>query len=264
MRYARSLLRVLAPVSLLLIVAGSGLLLTGCPKKNPKKAGCKGDKDCPKGRYCVDQQCRECRSDTHCGDGKKCRNGACVVAANMCGKDEDCPEDKVCKNGTCTACENHTECGPGGKCNQGKCERAKKCGKDEDCDDDQDCVNGRCARPWKVSTPTNAACTLGTVYFSFDQASIPPEHRKTLDDAATCIKSVKGRDVYVVGHTDPRGTEEYNVALSERRARSVADYLARLGIDPARMRIIPKGESEARGSSENGYVKDRRVQFEWR
>lgn len=259
MRYANSVLRLLLPLSLMLLFGGSAMVLTGCPSKKVKKAGCDSDKDCKKGLHCVNKKCQQCATDDHCPDGKTCKDGACT-SKNQCSADSDCEDGKVCKDGTCTACSADSECGTGGKCNSGKCARAKSCKKDEDCEDDEDCVNGTCQRPWKTSTPIKDGCKLGTVYFAFDQASIAPEHRKTLDEAAECIKKNKGRDVYVIGHTDTSGTEEYNVALSERRARTVADYLSRLGIDPAKMRVIPKGESETSGTA----TKDRRVVFEWR
>ncbi len=59
------------------------------------------------------------------------------------------------------------------------------------------------------------------------------------------------------------GTDEYNIALSEKRGRSVADFLARLGIDPAKLRVIPKGETEATGTDEDSRSEERRVDFEW-
>ena len=67
--------------------------------------------------------------------------------------------------------------------------------------------------------------------------------------------------MFLFGHTDTSGTEEYNIALSERRAQSVADYLSRLGSDPAKMQVVPKGETEPTGLGDD---KDRRVEFNWR
>ena len=75
-----------------------------------------------------------------------------------------------------------------------------------------------------------------------------------------CIDKNKAKNVFVIGHTDTSGTEEYNIALSERRAQTVADYLARLGTDPARMQVVPKGETEPTGLGDD---KDRRVEFQW-
>jgi len=260
MRYASSSLRAaLAVIGVLLFASTATLTLSGCPKKKVKKAGCDSDKDCSKGTYCVNKKCQECRSNADCGEGKECNGGACV-AKSECRVDADCSDGKVCKAGSCVACSSNDQCGPGGKCNAGKCNRAVKCKKDDDCADDQDCVNGTCQRPWKISTPVKNKCDLTTVYFAFDQSTIASEYRDGLNATAECIKKNKGRDVYVIGHTDQVGTEEYNIALSERRARTVSDYLARLGVDPARLRVIPKGESESTGNNK----KDRRVVFEWR
>jgi peptidoglycan-associated lipoprotein len=101
------------------------------------------------------------------------------------------------------------------------------------------------------------------VFFGFDTSGLDQAAKDTLAKDGECIKSVKDRGVLIVGHTDPRGTEEYNVALSEQRAQTVADYLARLGIDPARLNNVPKGETEAVGTDESGWSQDRRVELEW-
>jgi peptidoglycan-associated lipoprotein len=142
----------------------------------------------------------------------------------------------------------------------------KPCKVDEDCADDEDCIDGRCRQPWKDGGGTggDASCSLDSIYFGYDQFTVSPDAGETLAKGAECLKTEADRGTYVVGHTDPRGTEEYNIALSERRARAVADYLSRLGIDPARMHVVPKGESEAQGGDEASFEKDRRVDFEWR
>ena len=101
------------------------------------------------------------------------------------------------------------------------------------------------------------------IYFGYDGKSLDEPARDVLNKNAECVQQAEGRSVFIVGHTDPRGTEEYNIALSESRAQVVADYLARLGIDPARFRVIPKGETESTGVDEASFQKDRRVQFEW-
>ena len=56
-------------------------------------------------------------------------------------------------------------------------------------------------------------------------------------------------------------SDAYNIALSEKRGRSVADFLARLGMDPARLRVVPKGEAEASGTDEDSRALERRVDF---
>lgn len=235
--------------------------LAACPKKQPEDTTCKGDDDCAEGLRCVNQQCVTCAEDAHCPDGQICQNGACVAdPAPSCTSDDECPDGQACVDGKCRACTSNDECGPGGKCNAGECERAKACAEDTDCADDEDCIDGHCQKPWENEAP-ELSCELDTVYFDFDQATIRDDARAVLAANAECIgQAPANRVVNVVGHTDEEGTEEYNVALSERRARTVADYLARLGIDPARFQVIAKGEGEPSGSGE---AQDRRVEFQW-
>jgi len=176
-----------------------------------------------------------------------------------CTKDTDCADGQVCKAGKCTACADDGECGPGGKCNAGACERAKACTQDEDCEDDEDCVDGYCQRTYE-GTDTGSGCSLQTIYFGFDDDSIQESEKDRLDADSQCIEKTTGKSVYVTGHTDATGTDEYNIALSERRARSAADYLSRLGIDPARLDVVGKGETEITGKGDD---QDRRVEFQF-
>ena len=116
------------------------------------------------------------------------------------------------------------------------------------------------------SVGVNSLMTLSTresvtIFFAFDDSSVQPNERDHLDSNSQCIAKNKTQTVLLIGHTDTSGTEEYNIALSERRAQSVADYLSRLGGDPAKMQVVPKGETEPTG---NGDDKDRRVEMKWR
>ncbi len=231
--------------------------ISSCGNK-PKGPGCKTDKDCKAPLVCGDNKCVECNEDSQCPSGKRCSNHACVAKAE-CTNDDQCPAGKVCQAGQCKACASDAECGPGGSCQAGACKKAKKCSKDDECADDEDCVQGYCQKANK-NTGADATCQLQTVYFAFDQAAIEASERDRLDSNAQCIGKNKGKNVFLVGHTDTSGTEEYNIALSERRAQTVADYLARLGTDPARMQVVPKGETEPTGLGDD---KDRRVEFQW-
>jgi peptidoglycan-associated lipoprotein len=246
-------------VVLLAVLAVLGLALSGCGDETKKPGSCKADKDCKTGQVCFENKCVECANDTQCPDGQRCSANACVVAPE-CTKDDQCTGGKVCQAGKCKACASDGECGAGGTCEAGACKRANKCAKDEDCADDEDCVNGFCKRAGAGSV-SDANCTLATVYFGFDQATIQESERDRLDKNAQCIEQTKGKQVFLQGHTDTSGTEEYNIALSERRAQSVADFLARLGVDPARMQVVPKGETEPTGFGDD---KDRRCEFQWR
>lgn len=252
------------PTKLLLAFGLLGILMTGagCPGK-PKYPACEGDKDCKAGEKCVNKRCVQCAADADCGPGKQCVNGGCEPIPGWCSADGDCPKGQVCKDNRCVACTADAECGPGGRCRDGRCLRKGQCDTDEDCPEDQDCVNGVCTSPVGDGGAAGLPkCRLEPVYFGFDERTIAETAKPTLQKNAECLSSTPRR-VAVIGMTDPRGTDEYNVALSDARARAVADYLARLGIDPARLRIVPKGESEATGTDEATWAKDRRVEFAW-
>jgi peptidoglycan-associated lipoprotein len=149
------------------------------------------------------------------------------------------------------------ECGPGLKCLQGLCKKAQ-CTTDNDCPQDKDCQNGVC-----VGKPPMAKCNLEPVYFGFDQSTLTSEANNTLNGNADAIKKAN-KTVELVGRADPRGTTEYNMALSDRRAQAVRDYLQRLGTDTSKMSKVPRGALDATGTDESGWAKDRRVDFECR
>lgn len=103
---------------------------------------------------------------------------------------------------------------------------------------------------------SSASCASGSVYFSLDSATLDSASASTL----SCIPR-NSSEVSIVGMTDPRGTEEYNLALGERRARSVAEHLGRLGYDASHIQTRSLGEEAATGKSEDGWARDRRANF---
>jgi len=222
-----------------------------------KKPGCKTDKDCKNKLVCAANTCVECTDNAQCPTGKRCKANACVTTP-ACESDSDCHDGKVCQAGKCKACATDNECA-GGACSAGACQPAKKCSKDDECADDEDCVNGLC-RKAGAGSAAGATCTLATVYFGYDDSSVQASERDRLTTNVACIEKTKGKNVYLIGHTDTSGTEEYNIALSERRAQAVADFMARLGSDPARLQVVPKGETEPSGLGDD---RDRRVEFQW-
>lgn len=253
----RSLSALPAAIGIAALALVLGFAATSCGDSS-KKPGCKTDKDCKNPLVCAANTCVQCTTDAQCSGGQKCLGNACV-AAPECTSDETCPPGQVCQAGKCKACAADSECGPGGKCEAGACQRAKKCSKDEDCADDEDCTNGICVRAG-ASTGADASCPLATVYFAFDDSTVQASERDRLAANVACVEKTKGKNVYLVGHTDSSGTEEYNIALSERRAQAVADYMSRLGSDPARLQVVPKGETEPTGLGDD---RDRRVEFQW-
>ena len=108
-----------------------------------------------------------------------------------------------------------------------------------------------------------AAASLTTVYFSYDSADISPPQRERLDQNARWMRQNPGAKVIVEGHTDERGSAEYNLALGERRARSARVYLEQLGVEAERMRVLSYGEEKpvAYGQDESDYRSNRRVEF---
>ncbi|HXU82687.1 MAG TPA: OmpA family protein [Polyangia bacterium] len=141
---------------------------------------------------------------------------------------------------------------------QGQCKKAQ-CATDNDCPQDKDCQNGVC-----VGKQASVACKLDSVYFGFDQATLTSEANSTLNGNADAIKKNAAKSVDLVGRADPRGTTEYNMALSDRRAQAVKDYLQRQGTDTSKLSKVPRGALDATGTDESGWAKDRRVDFECR
>jgi len=104
---------------------------------------------------------------------------------------------------------------------------------------------------------------LEPVYFDFDRAEIRPEAQPTLKKNARVIENRDWEQIVVEGHTDERGTQEYNLALGERRADSVKRYLMNLGLPADAISTVSYGESQPAvpGQSEEAWQRNRRVEF---
>ena len=104
---------------------------------------------------------------------------------------------------------------------------------------------------------------LHSIHFDYDQAALSSEARRLLGDNAEWIKQNSGVTVQIEGHCDNRGSVEYNLALGERRAKSVKNYLVSLGVDGKRLTVISYGEEKpvAQGDTEEAYSKNRRANF---
>lgn len=104
---------------------------------------------------------------------------------------------------------------------------------------------------------------LPTAHFEFDSANVLPHSASALDALARCFVSgpLRGKGMKLVGHADPRGETEYNLALGHQRAYSVLDILAQRGIELSRMTTSSKGEFDAVGSDESGWARDRKVEI---
>lgn len=97
--------------------------------------------------------------------------------------------------------------------------------------------------------------------FGFDDIQLEQQDRDVLQSVATCLTSgpLKGRTVTLVGRADPRGTDEYNLALGHKRAQSVGTYLTHLGVQQGQLAMTTRGATEANGTDESGWKNDRRV-----
>ena len=114
-------------------------------------------------------------------------------------------------------------------------------------------------------SPSGASYGLVDIFFAYDQSSITSESRSTLNNNARIIRGSSGKFQVVVieGYCDIRGTEEYNLALGQRRAESTRNYLIGLGVSPSKVQAVSKGETEqfAFGTSEYDYQQNRRAHF---
>lgn len=101
------------------------------------------------------------------------------------------------------------------------------------------------------------------VYFEFDSSDLTAEARDELAKMAAHFQKRKDMAVTIEGHADERGTTEYNLALGDRRARAIRDYLVRLGVAESRMSIISYGEERpaVSGEDEGAWVQNRRGEF---
>lgn len=102
--------------------------------------------------------------------------------------------------------------------------------------------------------------------FGYDDVDLQPQDREVLEQIATCLTTgpLRGKQVQLIGRADPRGTEEYNLALGSRRAESVSAFLERLGVPGAQLASTTRGDIDAAGTDESGWQQDRRVDLELR
>lgn len=103
------------------------------------------------------------------------------------------------------------------------------------------------------------------VRFAFDSSEIDAEAASILDDQVAFLASHPDARVLVAGHTDERGSREYNHALGERRAQAVRNYLASQGVTDARVETISYGEDRpvAAGADEASYAQNRRAELSY-
>ena len=247
----------------------AAVALTGCP--GPDYPKCETNEDCRKSEqgqeegklYCVNGLCAECRKNADCAGGEQCEGGSCEPIPGYCTSDADCSGTQVCRENRCgPECEEDADCDDGYECRGGTCEEARECTTDADCDSGQKCEEGSCV---KAEQQTMECQNLETVYFAYDSSAIQSSARERLQENAECIQE-KDISVQLAGHTDERGSNEYNIALGSRRAQSVYDYLESLGVSSANMSTVSYGEERlARECGVDGppscHEENRRVEF---
>ena len=213
--------------------------LLGCGRK-PKDGNCASDKDCAAqqgfGKVCVQGRCEECSRDTDCPAGFSCRDNKCAPRAE-CDDTRACGEGLMCQGGKCVSDP------------EAAAREAARRKAEED------------AR--RAAEAAKATCELQPVRFDFDAATLQPEARDVLARDADCVKAMKGKRISVEGHADERGTNEYNLHLSQRRAESVLRYLVNLGVDGATLSPVSYGEEQpvCTQATEECWGQNRRVEL---
>lgn len=128
-------------------------------------------------------------------------------------------------------------------------------------DDGAGSANGGMGGPATPGSTRDFVENVGDrVFFAFDSSTLTSEGRATLDKQAAWLKKYGQTRVTVEGHADERGTREYNLALGERRALAVKNYLTAAGIEASRVTTISYGKERPAvvGNTEAAYSQNRR------
>ncbi len=113
-----------------------------------------------------------------------------------------------------------------------------------------------------VAETKSGAPMCEDVFFDYDKYSLKAEAKATLEMNAKALKA-QSVPVIIEGHCDERGTEDYNMALGEKRAKAAMDYLVSLGVSAGTITVISYGESRPfdPGKGEAAWAKNRRAHF---
>lgn len=105
---------------------------------------------------------------------------------------------------------------------------------------------------------------MAMIYFDFDRSDLTDQSRSTLDQKVPILRANPNLMIRIAGHTDERGSDQYNQALGQRRAAAARRYLTAQGIPDSRIEIVSFGESRpaAMGSDEGAWSQNRRAEFE--
>jgi peptidoglycan-associated lipoprotein len=102
---------------------------------------------------------------------------------------------------------------------------------------------------------------LQDAFYTFDESTLTPDAQSALTSSATWLKKNSQYNLLIEGHCDERGTEQYNLALGDRRANSAKEYIVALGVDGSRIRTVSYGEERPfdSGHDEPAWAKNRRA-----
>ena len=119
------------------------------------------------------------------------------------------------------------------------------------------------ANAGRAATDARNALTAA-IHFDFDRSDITDEAKGILDAKVPVLNANPSLRIRVAGNTDSRGSDEYNLALGQRRAAAAKRYLTQRGIDASRIDVISYGEERpaAQGDDESAYSQNRRDEFE--
>lgn len=104
------------------------------------------------------------------------------------------------------------------------------------------------------------------IYFDFDSFVVKPEYQPLVDQHARFLQANRNRNVVLEGHTDERGSREYNLALGQKRAEAVRRALVLVGANDSQIEAVSFGEEKpaVQGNTEEAYAQNRRVEFRYR
>lgn len=118
-------------------------------------------------------------------------------------------------------------------------------------------------KPVRPVQPVEETIELKSIYFAYDKYNLTDESIAALSENASTLMDKPNLEIVIEGHCDERGTEEYNLALGEKRALAARDFMVRFGIAKSRISIISYGEERPAdpGQNEAAWAKNRRAEF---
>ena len=241
----------------LFVLGFAGVPLAGC---GPEYPNCDTDEDCKEvqpDEWCVNNLCVKCRNDDDCLVGQECREGSCRDIPGYCDAEHRCPMGQVCRDNRCSPCLSDEECGPDMMCQNGTCVPRPQCDANNPCPAGEECINGYC-RP----IPAPPECQFTSIFFDYNKDNVRSDQRDAARADRTCMGE-HNRTLNLTGYCDQRGSEEYNMALGQRRADAVRRYLINLGVSSSSIGgTYSRGKTEARNCYDEGcWQQDRRVDF---